>query len=57
MQYAIPDPEGPSIDMPSLSAKRKRMVETLGKAGYEVLRPEGTFYLFCKCPGDDPERF
>jgi aspartate aminotransferase len=57
MQYALPDLEGLSIDMPSLSAKRNRMVETLEKAGYEVLPPEGTFYLFCKCPGDDPERF
>ena len=57
MQYAIPDLEGLSIDMPSLSAKRNVMVETLEKAAYEVLRPEGTFYLFCKCPGDDPERF
>jgi aspartate aminotransferase len=57
MQYAIPDLAALSIDMPSLSAKRNRMVETLEKAGYEVLRPEGTFYLFCKCPGDDPERF
>ena len=42
MQYAIPDLEALSIDMPSLSAKRNRMVETLEKAGYEVLRPEGT---------------
>jgi aspartate aminotransferase len=57
MQYAIPDLERLSIDMPPLTAKRNRMVETLEKAGYEVLRPEGTFYLFCKCPGDDPERF
>lgn len=57
MQYAIPDLEELSIDMPALSAKRNRMVETLEKAGYEVLRPEGTFYLFCKCPSNDPEEF
>ena len=36
MQYAIPDLEALSIDMPSLSAKRNRMVETLEKAGYEA---------------------
>ena len=57
MQYAIPDLETLSIDMPSLSAKRNRMVEALEAAGYGTLRPEGTFYLFCKWPGDDPERF
>lgn len=57
MQYAIPDLEELSIDMPALSANRNRMVETLEKAGYEVLRPEGTVYLFCKCPSNDPEEF
>ena len=57
MQYAIPDLEGLSIDMSSLSAKRNRMVEALETAGYEAPRPEGTFYLFCKWPGNDPERF
>jgi aspartate aminotransferase len=56
MQYVNPDLENLSIDMRSLSSKRNRMVETLEKAN-ELLRPEGTFYLFCKCPGDDPERF
>jgi len=57
MQYAIRDLEWLSIDIRSLATKRNRMVETLEKAGYELLRPEGTFYLFCKCPGDDPEWF
>jgi aspartate aminotransferase len=57
MQYAIPDLEGLSIDMRSLSEKRNRMIEALEKARYEVLRPEGTFYLFGKCPGGDPNQF
>jgi aspartate aminotransferase len=57
MQYAILDLEELSIDMSSLSAKRNQMIEALETAGYEVLRPEGTFYLFCKWPRDDPERF
>jgi aspartate aminotransferase len=52
MQYALPDLESLSIDMLALSSKRVRMTEALEKAGYEVLRPEGTFYLFCKFPGD-----
>jgi aspartate aminotransferase len=53
MQYALPDLEGLSIDMHALSAKRARMTDGLERAGYEVLRPEGTFYLFCKYPGGD----
>ncbi|GEO18777.1 aminotransferase class I/II-fold pyridoxal phosphate-dependent enzyme [Microvirga aerophila] len=57
MQYALPDLEGLSIDMHALSAKRAWMTEALERAGYEVLRPEGTFYLFCKCPGGDGGRF
>jgi aspartate aminotransferase len=57
MQYSVPDLEGLSIDMPALSAKRARMTEGLERAGYEVLRPEGTFYLFCKYPGGNANRF
>ena len=33
------------------------MIEALEGAGYELLRPEGTFYLLSRCPGDDAERF
>jgi aspartate aminotransferase len=57
MQYALPDLEGLSIDIPVLSAKRARMTEALERAGYEVLRPEGTFYLFCKYPGGSGEQY
>jgi len=56
MQYALPDLEGLSIDIPVLSAKRARMTATLERAGYHVLRPEGTFYLFCKYPGGDGQQ-
>ena len=56
MQYALPDLEGLSIDMHALSAKRARMTQALEQTGYKVLRPEGTFYLFCKYPGGDGER-
>lgn len=57
MQYAIRDLEELSIDISALSMKRNRMTEALEKAGYEVLQPEGTFYLFCKWPGDNPDHF
>jgi aspartate aminotransferase len=56
MQYALPDLERLSIDMQALSAKRARMTTTLERAGYHVLRPEGTFYLFCKYPGGQSQQ-
>jgi len=57
MQYALPDLEGLGIDMNTLSAKRARMTEALEQAGYDLLQSEGTFYLFCKCPGGDGDLF
>jgi aspartate aminotransferase len=50
MQYAIQDLEEISIDIAELFSKRNRMVQALQNAGYEMLPPEGTFYLFCKRP-------
>jgi aspartate aminotransferase len=57
MQYAVRDLEGLSIDQAALARRRDRLTATLANAGYEVLRPEGTFYLWGKWPnGGDPER-
>ncbi|PVE21833.1 aminotransferase [Microvirga sp. KLBC 81] len=57
MQYALPDLDGLSIDIPMLSAKRARMTAALEQAGYEVLPSEGTFYLFCKYPGANGDQY
>jgi len=56
MQYALPDLEGLSIDQAALARRRDRLTATLTAAGYEVLRPEGTFYLWSRWPKGDPER-
>jgi aspartate aminotransferase len=56
MQYAVRDLEGLSIDQAALSRRRDRLTATLANAGCEVLRPEGTFYLWSKWPKGDPER-
>jgi aspartate aminotransferase len=56
MQYAIPDLESVSIDRPALARRRDRLMSTLRENGYEVLPPEGTFYLWSKWPAGDPER-
>lgn len=56
MQYAIPALEELTIDQAALARRRDLLVRTLGEAGYPVLQPEGTFYLWSKWPEGDPER-
>ncbi|HLN86748.1 MAG TPA: aminotransferase class I/II-fold pyridoxal phosphate-dependent enzyme [Candidatus Limnocylindrales bacterium] len=55
MQYAVPDLENLSIDLTALARRRDLLAATLTKAGYEVLLPEGTFYLWTKWPKGDAE--
>jgi aspartate aminotransferase len=57
MQYAVPDLEKLSIDLAALSKRRDRMLAALSQWGYEMVPPEGTFYLFGKAPGGDSEAF
>lgn len=51
MQYAVPELEQLSLDMAELTRKRDRMYGALVGAGFEVTRPEGTFYLWGRAPG------
>lgn len=57
MQYAVPALESVSIDMVEYTARRNRMYDALREAGYEITRPEGTFYLWGRAPGDDGDAF
>jgi aspartate aminotransferase len=57
MQYAVPDLEALTIDIAALTRRRDRMVGALGRWGYDLIRPEGTFYLFGRVPGGDGGRF
>jgi aspartate aminotransferase len=54
MQYALPDLEALSIDQAALARRRDRLTAALADAGYEMLQPEGTFYLWGKWPKGDP---
>ncbi|HVH29142.1 MAG TPA: aminotransferase class I/II-fold pyridoxal phosphate-dependent enzyme [Vicinamibacterales bacterium] len=54
MQYAIPNLETLSIDQAALARRRDRLMRTLRDNGYEVLPPEGTFYLWTRWPEGDP---
>jgi aspartate aminotransferase len=56
MQHALRDLESLSIDQAALARRRDRLAATLTDAGYEVLRPQGTFYLWSKWPKGDAER-
>lgn len=57
MQHAVPALEAVTIDVPELEAKRDLLMEALGGWGYDVLRPEGTFYLWGAAPGGDAAAF
>jgi aspartate aminotransferase len=57
MQHAIADLESLSIDIGTLQARRDRMVPALRELGYEVTRPEGTFYLMVRSPDPDDLAF
>jgi aspartate aminotransferase len=56
MQYAVPELETLSIDQAALSRRRDRFIKVLTAAGYGVLPPEGTFYLWSRWPKGDPEK-
>jgi aspartate aminotransferase len=56
MQYALPDLEELSINRAALALRRDKLTGTLTRAGFSVLRPEGTFYLWSKWPAGDPGR-
>ena len=57
MQYALPELEQQAFDVARLERRRDLMVDALTGMGYQVHRPEGTFYLFPRSPIPDDETF
>ncbi len=57
MQHALPELEQQSIDIARLERRRDMMVDALTGMGFEVHRPQGTFYLFPRSPIPDDEAF
>jgi aspartate aminotransferase len=53
MQYAMRDLEQASIDVPAMERRRDRIVSALTEMGYEVVTPEGTFYVMVRSPISD----
>lgn len=57
MQYALPELEHVSVDVAQLQKRRDRVVETLRTMGYELNKPESTFYIMAKSPIEDDMAF
>jgi aspartate aminotransferase len=57
MQYALGDLEQASIDVGAMQRRRDRIVSALGEMGYEVVKPEGTFYVMVRSPMPDDLAF
>ena len=57
MQYAMGDLEQASIDVPAMQRRRDVIVSALRDAGYEAVKPEGTFYVMVRSPIDDDLAF
>jgi aspartate aminotransferase len=57
LQRSVADLEKLSIDVPRLQARRDRLVEALRGMGYEVIVPEGTFYMMVRSPIPDDLAF
>ena len=56
MQRVIGDLQGVTADISVYRRKRDTICDILSDAGYEFLRPQGTFYVFPKAPGGDDLR-
>jgi aspartate aminotransferase len=57
MQRAIPRLLEDSVDISVYQRKRDRLWEALASFGYDITKPEGTFYLFPKTPIADDVAF
>jgi aspartate aminotransferase len=57
MQYAVSDLEHECIDLAALQRRRDRLIPSLRAAGYEVIVPEGTFYVLVRSPLADDLTF
>lgn len=57
MQYAMGDLEAAIIDVDAMQRRRDRMGGALTELGYDVVTPEGTFYMMVRSPVADDQEF
>ena len=57
MQRAIAGLKGVRVDVEMYRKKRDLLCDGLSSVGYNIVKPEGAFYLFMRTPIDDDVRF
>ncbi|TFG62106.1 MAG: pyridoxal phosphate-dependent aminotransferase, partial [Spirochaetales bacterium] len=57
MQRVVGRLQGESVDISLYREKRGKICAILERAGYEFMKPAGTFYVFPKAPGGDDVAF
>ena len=57
MQRAVARLQGVGVDVTPYRRNRDVLCQALTEAGYEVVKPEGAFYLFPRSPIDDDVAF
>ncbi|MBU1219873.1 pyridoxal phosphate-dependent aminotransferase [Myxococcota bacterium] len=57
MQRVVGKLQNESVNIASYEEKRNIFCDGLCKSGYEVVKPDGAFYLFPKAPGGDDVEF
>ena len=57
MQRLVAGLQGATVNVAAYQARRDMMWRELRAMGYEVVRPQGAFYLFPRSPIDDDVRF
>ena len=53
MQHIVRNLQGVSVDAGYYEKKRDYLCQNLGELGYEVVQPQGAFYLYPKAPIED----
>src|SRR5258708_4796186 len=57
LQHALPEIDRLSLDIRDLARRRDRLVDGLRACGYDVMRPEGAFYVTPRAPIADDVAF
>jgi len=57
LQKILPSLLGKTADIDIYDRNRRLLLDSLTEYGYELIRPEGAFYLFIKSPSGDAEEF
>ncbi len=57
LQHAIADLDRISVDVDRLQRRRDLLVGALREQGYDVVEPEGTFYIIARSPIPDDQAF